>query len=51
MMLRHLGEVDAAARLQGAVERVYAEGRHVTRDIGGSASTREFTDAVIECVK
>jgi isocitrate dehydrogenase (NAD+) len=51
MMLRHLGEVDAAARLQGAVERVYAEGRHVTRDIGGGASTREFTDAVIECIK
>ena len=51
MMLRHLGEVDAAARLQGAVERVYAEGTHVTRDIGGVASTREFTDAVIRCMK
>jgi isocitrate dehydrogenase (NAD+) len=51
MMLRHLGELGAAARLQGAVERVYAEGTHVTRDIGGGASTREFTDAVIECIK
>jgi isocitrate dehydrogenase (NAD+) len=51
MMLRHLGEGDAAARLQGAVERVYAEGKHVTRDIGGGASTREFTDAVMEGMK
>jgi isocitrate dehydrogenase (NAD+) len=47
MMLRHLGEGDAAARLHGAIEQVYAEGKHVTRDIGGGASTREFTDAVI----
>jgi isocitrate dehydrogenase (NAD+) len=47
MMLRHLGETDAAARLQKAIEQIYAEGKHVTRDIGGSASTREFTDAVI----
>src|ERR1039457_75386 len=47
MMLRHLGEVDAAARLHKAIEEIYAEGKHVTRDIGGVASTREFTDAVI----
>ena len=47
MMLRHLGEVDAAARLHKAIEEIYAEGKHVTRDIGGGVSTREFTDAVI----
>jgi isocitrate/isopropylmalate dehydrogenase len=29
------------------VERVYAEGRHLTRDVGGAAGTREFTEAVI----
>jgi isocitrate dehydrogenase (NAD+) len=35
MMLRHLGETDAAARLQKAIEQIYAEGKHVTRDVGG----------------
>src|SRR5262249_53029029 len=48
MMLLHLGEAEAAARLQRAVEKVYASGKHVTPDVGGKASTTEFTDAVIE---
>jgi isocitrate dehydrogenase (NAD+) len=47
MMLAHLGERDAAARLERAVGRVYAEGKHLTRDVGGSAGTDEFADAVI----
>ena len=47
LMLAHLGERDAAARLQGAVERVYADGRQLTGDVGGKASTSAFTDAVI----
>jgi isocitrate dehydrogenase (NAD+) len=47
LMLAHLGERDASARLQSAIERVYAEGRHLTGDVGGKASTCEFTDAVI----
>jgi isocitrate dehydrogenase (NAD+) len=47
LMLQHLGEPDAARRLQTAIERVYAEGKHLTRDVGGSASTREFTNAII----
>jgi isocitrate dehydrogenase (NAD+) len=47
MMLIHLGEKDAARRLQNAIERVYADGKTVTPDIGGSASTTQFTDAVI----
>jgi isocitrate dehydrogenase (NAD+) len=46
-MLSHFGEGEAARRLQSAIEWVYAEGRHVTPDVGGSASTTEFTDAVI----
>jgi isocitrate/isopropylmalate dehydrogenase len=48
MLLDHLGFADAAARLVGAVERVYAEGKHLTPDQGGSASTRELCDAVGE---
>ena len=47
LMLAHLGERDAAQRLQGAIERVYAEGLHLTRDVGGNAPTAEFTDAVV----
>jgi isocitrate dehydrogenase (NAD+) len=47
LMLAHLGEREAAARLQAAIERVYAEGKHLTGDVGGQAGTAEFTDAVI----
>jgi isocitrate dehydrogenase (NAD+) len=47
MMLDHLGERSAARRIEAALEKVYREGRHVTRDIGGKAGTNEFTDAVI----
>jgi isocitrate dehydrogenase (NAD+) len=47
MMLDHLGERPAARRIEAALEKVYREGKHVTRDIGGKAGTNEFTDAVI----
>jgi isocitrate dehydrogenase (NAD+) len=47
LMLAHLGERDAAARLQHAVHEVYAEAKHLTGDVGGKASTGEFTQAVI----
>jgi isocitrate dehydrogenase (NAD+) len=47
LMLAHMGERDASARLQNAIRQVYAEGRHLTGDVGGKASTTEFTDAVI----
>ena len=51
MMLRHMGETAAAARVQGAVERVYREGKWVTADLGGKAGTGEFTEAVIGAMK
>jgi isocitrate dehydrogenase (NAD+) len=51
LMLAHLGERDAARGLQAAVEKVYAEGRHLTGDVGGSAGTAEFTDAVIRAIQ
>jgi isocitrate dehydrogenase (NAD+) len=47
LMLIHLGEEKAAGRLRSAIERVYAGKKHLTTDVGGSASTAEFTDAVI----
>ncbi|HEY6015352.1 MAG TPA: isocitrate/isopropylmalate family dehydrogenase, partial [Gaiellaceae bacterium] len=49
LMLEHLGEPDASARLLRAVEAVCREGI-VTRDIGGTATTTEVGDAVAERV-
>ena len=51
MMLTHLGETEAAHKLQSAIENVYSEGKHLTGDVGGSASTEEFTDAVVKTIK
>ena len=48
MMLRHLGEREAADRIEGAVLSLFAGGERVTRDIGASLGTSEFADAVIE---
>ena len=47
MMLRHMLEISAADRLQTAIEAVYREGKHTTSDVGGSATTAQFADAVI----
>jgi isocitrate dehydrogenase (NAD+) len=51
MMLTHLGETDAAHKLQSGIESVYREGKYLTGDVGGSASTEEFTDAVVKTIK
>jgi len=47
LMLAHIDEREAAIRLHQALEGVYAQGRHLTVDVGGGASTDEFTNAVI----
>jgi isocitrate dehydrogenase (NAD+) len=47
MMLKHLGERSAAQRIEAALEKVYREARYITRDLGGKATTEEFTHAVI----
>ena len=47
MMLRYLGEFEAADRVEKAVAKVIKEGKEVTYDLGGSTGTREFADAVI----
>jgi len=47
MMLDHLNERPAARRIEAALHRVYREGKHATRDLGGKATTAEFTEAVI----
>ena len=47
MMLEHLGETEAAARVMAAIERVTADPALHTRDLGGTAGTADVTKAVI----
>jgi isocitrate dehydrogenase (NAD+) len=47
LMLRHLGEQDAAVRVETALREVIAEGKYTTYDLGGPAGTREFADAIM----
>jgi isocitrate dehydrogenase (NAD+) len=47
LMLNYIGEASTAARLEQALWKIYREGKHLTRDLGGKASTQEFADAVI----
>jgi tartrate dehydrogenase/decarboxylase / D-malate dehydrogenase len=51
MMLEHLGEKDAAARLMAAIERVTADPANHTPDLGGTATTRLVTDAVCDALR
>jgi isocitrate dehydrogenase (NAD+) len=46
LMLRHLGETEAADTVESATREVIAEGTTVTPDLGGTAGTREFAEAV-----
>jgi isocitrate dehydrogenase (NAD+) len=48
LMLRHLGYAEMGEQVEAAVRSVIAEGRTTTSDLGGTAGTREFADAVIE---
>src|SRR5215475_5090280 len=47
MMLDHLGDVTRADRIRAAVESTIRDGTTITRDLGGTATTDEFTDAII----
>jgi len=51
LMLRHLGETDAAHAVEEAVRSVIAAGATVTADLGGTAGTREFGAAVAAAVR
>jgi isocitrate dehydrogenase (NAD+) len=50
LMLRHLGETAAAERVESSVREIIAEGHTVPRDLGGTAGTRAFGQAVAERV-
>src|SRR6204780_2119962 len=47
MMLRYLDEMQAAKRVEDALHKVYRERKSLTRDVGGTASTSEFTENLI----
>jgi tartrate dehydrogenase/decarboxylase / D-malate dehydrogenase len=51
MMLEHLGEPAAATRLMRAIERVTADRTFHTPDLGGTATTRQVTDAVCSALQ
>jgi isocitrate dehydrogenase (NAD+) len=48
LMLRHLGYPDAAERVETALRAIVAEGLATTADMGGTAGTSQFADAIIE---
>jgi len=47
LMLRHLDEGAAADRVHKALEAVFTERKTLTRDVGGTAGTTQFADAVL----
>ena len=51
MMLRQLKQNEAADRVERAIYSVFEKGQVLTRDLGGTASSKEFTDAVIAAMK
>jgi len=50
LMLKHLKERERAQRIQAALEKVLAEGNVLTRDLGGQATTLDFTEAIIHAL-
>ncbi|MCI0334436.1 MAG: isocitrate/isopropylmalate dehydrogenase family protein [Planctomycetes bacterium] len=47
LMLRYLGEKDAADRIENAIRTVFTTGKSRTGDLGGKATTEQFVDAVL----
>lgn len=47
LMLHHIDEAEAARRVQAALDKVYSEKTSLTRDVGGTAGTQAFANAVL----
>jgi isocitrate dehydrogenase (NAD+) len=47
MLLEHIGQGERALRVRKSLETVIRDGKTVTKDLGGNATTDEFTDAII----
>ena len=48
MMLEHLGDNETAARIRRAVDATLKEAKSLTPDLGGTATTHEYTKAIVE---
>jgi isocitrate dehydrogenase (NAD+) len=51
LMLKHIGEREAAENIESAMLEVFAEGQTITRDLGGTAKTADFASAIIDKLK
>src|SRR5215469_11002165 len=51
LMLRHIGEPEAALKIRDALEKVYRDREKLTRDIGGKSGTSQFADFVIRAME
>jgi isocitrate dehydrogenase (NAD+) len=51
MMLYHMGKDDVAQRVRTALRQVIVNSKVRTRDLGGEATTTEFTDAIVEAIE
>jgi isocitrate dehydrogenase (NAD+) len=51
MMLRYVNEMAAAERIENALHKVYRERKSLTRDVGGTATTAEFTENLIRTME
>ena len=51
MMLNHIGESEIAQKIKASYNKVMAEGKTLTRDLGGAAGTEQFADAVIAAMR
>jgi isocitrate dehydrogenase (NAD+) len=50
LMLRYIDQKEVADRAERAIHKVYREGKHLTHDVGGKATTEEFTTAVVRAL-
>jgi isocitrate dehydrogenase (NAD+) len=48
MMLRHMGLTEHADKIEKAALSTIAEGKMITGDLGGKASTQQFTDEILK---
>jgi isocitrate dehydrogenase (NAD+) len=51
MMLRHMSLNDYADRIEKAIFDTLAEGKSITGDLGGKASTGDYTNAIVSRIK
>jgi isocitrate dehydrogenase (NAD+) len=51
LMLRYIGEAEAADRVDAALSAVLAEKKAITRDLGGAAGTQAFAQAIVQKLK